>query len=84
MSAGEQETFGGIPAWLLADYLAGLGGQRRDGDEFVQGPGWSATLVRGVRSLDGLSIGRVTVTIEGPEAGRVMAELRKKAQRGGG
>jgi len=84
VSAREQETFGGIPAWLLADYLAGLGGERRDGDSLVQGPGWSARLVPGARSLDGLGIGRVTVTIEGPEAGRIMELLREKAMRGGG
>lgn len=83
MKERAEATFGGMPAWLLADYLAGLGG-RRTGDALVEGEGWAATLVRGDKHLDGLSIARVTVTIEGPAADRVMRSLREKAMRGGG
>lgn len=76
-------VFGGVPAWLLADYLVDLGG-RRVRDELVEGDGWSATLQRTVRPLGSLSIGRVTVTIEGSQAASLMQQLRTKAQRGGG
>ena len=69
--------------WLLADYLSDLGG-RRTGDALVAGEGWTATLVRGDKPPGGLGIGRVTVTIEGPAASRIMLLLREKAMRGGG
>ena len=83
MNERRQVVFGGVPAWLLADYLVDLGG-RRVSDELLNGDGWSATLQRAVRPLGSLSIGRVTVTIEGPRAAPVMQQLRTKAQRGGG
>ena len=76
-------VFGGVPAWLLADYLVDLGG-RRVSDELVAGDGWSATLQRADRPPGSLSIGRVTVTITGPRAALAMQQLRTKAQRGGG
>jgi hypothetical protein len=72
-----------MPGWLLADYLVDLGGDRV-GDDRVVGDGWSATLERHERPAGSLTIGRVTVTIEGPEADGIMALLRAKAQRGGG
>jgi hypothetical protein len=83
VSEREDEVFGGVPAWLLAEYLVDLGGQR-SGNEAVQGDGWSATLQQAARPPGSLSIGRVTVTVEGPKAGELMRRLREKAQRGGG
>ena len=83
MSGPQEVVFGGVPAWLLAEYLVELGGQKSDVTG-VTGDGWSATLVAGARPLGSLSIGRVTVTIAGQEARRVLQQLRKKAQRGGG
>ena len=83
MNERRQVVFGGVPAWLLADYLVDLGG-RRLSDELVEGDGWSATLQRAVSPLGSLSIGRVTVTIAGPCAVPLMQQLRTKAQRGGG
>ena len=80
---GYDVTFGGVPAWLLGDYLVDLGGQRSH-DSTVAGDGWRATLAAHPRPPGAHSVGRVTVTIEGPEAKRVMEELRRKAQRGGG
>ena len=76
-------VFGGVPAWLLADYLVDLGGHRVS-DDLDEGEGWSATLQRAVRPPGSLSIGRVTVTITGPDSAPVMQQLREKAQRGGG
>jgi len=83
LSERQEEVFGGVPAWLLAEYLLDLGGLR-SGNEAVRGDGWSATLQQAVRPPGSLSIGRVTVTIEGPGAEQVMLRLREKAERGGG
>lgn len=83
MSEQAEQLFGGVPAWLLADYLVDIGGQR-SGDSMVTGDGWRATLAANARPQGAHSVGRVTVTIEGPEAMRIMGELRRKAQRGGG
>ena len=83
MSGPQEVVFGGVPAWLLAEYLAELGG-RKSGATGVTGDGWSATLEAGAKPPGSLSIGRVRVTIAGPEAERVMQQLREKAQRGGG
>lgn len=77
----EEATFGGVPAWLLREYLLELGG-RQVGD-VVRGPGWTARLTAG-RDARALGIARVTVRIEGPAAAQAMAALRAKAQRGGG
>ena len=83
MSEQAEQLFGGVPAWLLADYLIDLGGLRSH-DSTVAGDGWRATLAASARPPGAHSVGRVTVTIEGPEAERIMEELRRKAQRGGG
>ncbi len=77
----EEAVFGGVPAWLLRDYLLELGG-RQAGAE-VRGPGWTARLAAS-RDPGVLGIARVTVSIEGPSAAQAMAALRVKAQRGGG
>jgi hypothetical protein len=79
-----EQVFGGVPTWLLADYLVDLGGKAAGDKTAVEAKGWSARLRPVPAALDGLGIGRVTVTIEGPESARVMEELRRKAQRGGG
>ncbi|HSP54241.1 MAG TPA: DUF1952 domain-containing protein [Dehalococcoidia bacterium] len=83
MTEPQQEAFGGVPAWLLLEYLVELGGHRDD-DGTVGGEGWRARLDARPKPAGGLSIGRVTVTIDGPESAQVMARLREKAQRGGG
>ena len=75
-----QVVFGGMPAWLLEAYLVELGG-RSDGGG-VAGDGWRATLASA--RDPGIAIGRVTVTVEGEHAQRVVEDLRRKAQRGGG
>ncbi len=80
--AAETATFNGVPAWLLTDYLVGLGGEA-NGDT-VTGPGWTATLNAPPRPPGSLGLGRVTVTIEGPAAAETLAALRVKARRGGG
>ncbi len=83
MSERAEQIFGGVPSWLLADYLVDLGGQRSE-DSMVTGDGWRAMLAAHARPPGAHSVGRVTVTIEGPEAKRIFEELRRKAQRGGG
>ena len=83
MSGGQEQVFGGVPAWLLVEYLKELGGEQAD-DASVRGRGWSATVAARPRPAGALSMGRVAVTIEGPEGKRVMEELRRKALRGGG
>ncbi len=77
-----QVVFGGMPAWLLEAYLVELGGRSEGEGGAVAGDGWRATLAsaRGT----GIAIGRVTVTVEGEHAQRVVEALRRKAQRGGG
>jgi hypothetical protein len=80
---GYHVTFGGVPAWLLADYLVDLGGDRV-GEDRVVGEGWTATLERHAKPPGSLTIGRVTVTVEGTAAARIIEQLREKAQRGGG
>jgi hypothetical protein len=82
VSERQEETFGGVPAWLLAEYLAELGGSGDDG--LVVGHGWRATIEAQRRPPGTMAIGRVRMSIEGPEAERVMEALRAKAQRGGG
>ncbi len=74
-------TFGGMPAWLLEDYLVEIGGVRTD-DNTVAGDGWRATLTPAPTTPP--AIARVTVKIEGPDADDAMRNLRSKAQRGGG
>lgn len=76
-------TFSGIPVWLLAAYLVEMGGTQ-DEEGLVRGDGWTARLVFRRDSVGSLSIGRVTVGIQGRAAEEVLATLRKKAQRGGG
>ena len=75
-------VFGGMPAWLLADYLVELGGVRIDGGAGVRGDGWRATLTPAPTTPP--AIARITVTIDGPRSNEVMQQLRTKAQRGGG
>lgn len=79
----ETAVFNGIPAWLLADYLADLGGTPSP-NGVITGDGWSAVLEADPRPPGALGLGRVTVTIDGPHAAEAMAELRVKARRGGG
>jgi len=76
-------VFGGMPAWLLEEYLVELGGSRA-ADGTVEGDGWLATLESWRSNTSGVAIARVTVTIEGDRAAMMLAALRKKAQRGGG
>lgn len=83
MSERQERVFGGVPAWLLVEYLVELGGEETDSTS-VRGPGWSATVAALPGPAAAFSIGRVAVTIAGPEAERVMQELRQKALRGGG
>jgi len=83
LSERQERVFGGVPAWLLVEYLVELGGQKSD-ERSIEGPGWTATATAAPRPAGGMGIGRVTVTIEGREAERVMEELRRKALRGGG
>ncbi|HSP55315.1 MAG TPA: DUF1952 domain-containing protein [Dehalococcoidia bacterium] len=83
MTEPQQEVFGGVPAWLLVEYLASLGGSAVSDGQF-EGEGWSATVEPQPRPEGSHAIGRVTVTIEGTRSAEIMAELREKAQRGGG
>ncbi len=73
-------VFGGMPAWLLEEYLVELGGARSDGA--VHGDGWRATLTPAPTTPP--AIARITVVIEGPNAAEVLEQLRIKARRGGG
>jgi hypothetical protein len=74
-------TFGGMPAWLLEEYLIELGGART-GNGAVAGDGWRAILTAAPTTPP--AIARITVAIEGPRADDLMQQLRTKAQRGGG
>ncbi|MDE3094395.1 MAG: DUF1952 domain-containing protein [Chloroflexota bacterium] len=78
-----QVVFGGMPAWLLEAYLVELGGRSDGKGGAVAGDGWRATLAS-AGGGSGIAIGRVTVTVEGEHAQRVVEGLRRKAQRGGG
>ena len=75
-------VFGGMPAWLLAEYLVELGGARTDDGAAVRGDGWHATLAPAPTTPP--AIARITVTIEGDRAAAVLEQLRTTAQRGGG
>jgi len=78
-------VFGGMPQWLLEDYLIELGGART-ADGAIAGEGWHAILTarRDGHGAPGLGITRVEVRIEGSSADATLAALRTKAQRGGG
>jgi len=75
-------TFGGMPAWLLEEYLVELGGARSDDGAAVNGDGWRATLTPAPTTPP--AIARITVVIEGQNAADVLEQLRIKARRGGG
>ncbi len=79
----EEITFTGVPAWLLAIYLVEMDGEEDEAGT-VRGDGWTARLDSSTSQMGSFALGRVTVTIEGREAGETMAALRKKAMRGGG
>ncbi len=76
-------TFGGVPVWLLFEYLIELGGSRR-GDAAVGADGWAATLTPARERVGALTMTRVTVVIEGHRAEETLAALRRKALRSGG
>jgi hypothetical protein len=80
-----ETVFGGMPQWLLEEYLLELGGARA-GDGAITGDGWRATLAArdAGPGHGGAGIARIEVRIEGPAAGDMLAALRAKAQRGGG
>lgn len=75
-------VFGGMPSWLLEEYLVELGGARTADGLAVTGDGWRATLTPAPTTPP--AIARVTVTIEGPAAAATLEQLRIKARRGGG
>jgi hypothetical protein len=78
-----ETTFGGMPQWLLEDYLVELGGARDGAPGVVASDGWTATL-SSRRDGPPHGITRVDVRIDGPRADETLAALRVKAQRGGG
>ena len=78
-----EAVFGGMPQWLLEEYLLELGGAR-DGNGGIAGEGWRATLTARRDGHAGIGITRVEVRIEGAAADATLAALRAKTQRGGG
>ena len=77
-----QVVFGGMPAWLLEDYLIELGGARTPDESAVTGDGWRATLTPAPTTPP--AIARITVTIDGERGADILEQLRVKARRGGG
>ncbi len=76
-------VFGGMPQWLLEEYLLELGGTREAAGA-IAGDGWHAALTSRRDGQGGVGIARVEVRIEGARADDALAALRTKAQRGGG
>ena len=83
----ETRQYRGISRRLAADYLENLGGRRVDGDDRLEGDGWSADLsAETVEVAGSMELTEVTVAFEGEAA--VLEELVKdftrKAMRAGG
>ena len=79
-----EAVFGGMPQWLLEEYLLELGGARTTSAGELAGEGWRATLTSRRDGHAGIGITRMEVRIEGAAADATLAALRTKAQRGGG
>jgi len=76
----------GIGPGLVCRYLVELGGRQVDA-ETVEGPGWSARVVKlSPARIGALQLGRTHVTIQGePEAlDRLIERFRRKVLRAGG
>ena len=83
----ETRQYRGISRRLAADYLENLGGRRVNGDDRLEGDGWSADLsAETVEVVGSMELTEVTVAFEGEAA--VLEELVKdftrKAMRAGG
>ena len=83
----ETRQYRGISRRLAADYLENLGGRRVNGDDRLEGDGWSADLsAETVEVAGSMELTEVTVAFEGEAA--VLEELVKnftrKAMRAGG
>jgi hypothetical protein len=77
--------YGGIPLWLLREYLEELGGEA-DGENRVIGNGWTATISKlEPNRVGSLRVGRVQLELEGdPEAiARLKPGLELKTMRAG-
>jgi hypothetical protein len=78
VSERQEQLFGGVPAWLLADYLVDLGGKRIGDDVSRAKVGrrrWTAVARRSRHW-------RVTVTFDG-RGQRIMQQLRRRRSGGG-
>ena len=81
----EEFIYGGIPFWLLREYLEELGGVAEAEDRVV-GDGWIATISkREPEKIGSLRVGRVGLQLEGdPDAiARLKPALEKKTMRAG-
>ena len=83
----EIRQYRGISQRLAADYLENLGGRRVNGDDRIEGDGWSADLSAGTVEVAGsMELTEVTVAFEG-EAGvleELVEDFTRKAMRAGG
>ena len=83
----ETRQYRGISKRLAADYLGNLGGRRVDGDDRLEGDGWSADLsAETVEVAGSMELTEVTVAFEG-EAGvleELVEDFTRKAMRAGG
>ncbi len=77
--------YGGIPLWLLREYLEELGGEA-DGENRVVGNGWTASIAKlEPNRVGSLLVGRVQLELEGdPDAiARLKPGLEMKTMRAG-
>ena len=83
----ETRQYRGISKRLAANYLENLGGRRVDGDDRIEGDGWSADLsAETVEVAGSIELTEVTVAFEG-EAGvleELVEDFTRKAMRAGG
>ena len=83
----ETRQYRGISKRLAANYLGNLGGERVDGDDRLEGDGWSADLsAETVEVAGSIELTEVTVAFDG-EAGvleELVEDFTRKAMRAGG
>ena len=83
----ETRQYRGISKRLAANYLGNLGGERVDGDDRLEGRGWSAALsAETVNAGGSIRLTEVTVEFEGETAvlEELVEDFTRKAMRAGG
>lgn len=86
-----EKSFRGISQRLAVDYLQNLDGDHvsgsadGEGEDVVEGDGWTATLTSEKVTVGGtLQLTEVTVVFEGDDLGEVVDRFSRKAMRAGG